>query len=196
MLIVLGYLQNLDENWFLLINNKLTHPLLDQFFSYITNLHHRAFFLYGVFPLAFLFAVWKYRWRAVKIIFLLSLVVGLSDTIGYRLVKPHFERLRPQHALQNKVRVLVPYYPKSYSLPSNHSMTAFALARTVKWLIPFTHPWVWLIVGLAAYSRIYVGVHYPSDVILGALLGYALATLLIKLVFSRFKFFSQLRFAK
>jgi undecaprenyl-diphosphatase len=186
-----NYLEELDQTWFLLINNTLTHTYLDRFFGHITNLHHHSYFLYVVVPACVLFYVWRSRVRAIKVIALVGLVIGLSDTFSYRVLKPVVSRARPKNTLGSQVQVRVPYYPKSDSFPSNHALSGFAVARLLVWLYPLASPWFYGTAAVIAYSRVYVGVHYPGDVIGGGLIGYVLSSVLIWILFSRFKFFSS-----
>lgn len=186
-----NYLEELDQTWFLLINNTLTHTYLDRFFGHITNLHHHSYFLYIVVPACVLFYVWRSRVRAIKVIALVALVIGLCDTFSYRVLKPVVSRARPKYTLGSQVQVRVSYYPKSDSFPSNHALSGFAVARLLTWFYPLASPW-WFFgtAAVIAYSRVYVGVHYPGDVIGGGLIGYFLSSVLIWILFSRFKFFS------
>ncbi|MBI5049871.1 MAG: glycosyltransferase family 39 protein [Nitrospirae bacterium] len=106
-----------------------------------------------------------------KLFLILSLClisVGLSDGIA-SIVKTIFERPRPCQSLE-EVNLLVGC-TESFSFPSNHSANAFALAAALSYFFKGTGMLFYPIAGIIAFSRIYVGVHYPSDVILGALLG-------------------------
>jgi undecaprenyl-diphosphatase len=68
--------------------------------------------------------------------------------------------------------------PHSGSFPSGHATTSFACAGVLAWLAPRFAPWLYLLAAAIAFSRVYVGVHYPLDVLGGALLGLAIATAL------------------
>ena len=106
-----------------------------------------------------------------KFLLILSLClisVGLSDGIA-SVLKTIFERPRPCRSLEG-VNLLVGC-TESFSFPSNHSSNAFALAAALSYFFKGTGMLFYPIAGIIAFSRIYVGVHYPSDVILGALLG-------------------------
>jgi undecaprenyl-diphosphatase len=77
------------------------------------------------------------------------------------------------------------YVPHSGSFPSGHSATSFACAATLAWLTPLPKTALYLLAALIAVSRVYAGVHYPLDVIGGALLGLGVATALRLLVEAR-----------
>ena len=182
------WLQGLDTQIFLLINRVWTHPWLDLFFVNITNLHHQKSLMYVLVPIGL--AGWwlSKRKHAITVFFVLALTAALCDAFSYRALKPAVARPRPHHHIDSQAQVRVPYKPKSHSFPSNHAVTGFALARMVTWYHPGAHLWAWLAAGLVAYSRVYVGVHYPGDVIGGGIIGWLIATLLIKLVITRFYF--------
>jgi len=147
------------------INEGWSNPLLDGFFSFITDYHHFFFFLI---PWTLYLLVWgkaKGRWLV------LSIAVGLfiADQTSAHVLKPWIERLRPCNALSD---VLTPAGKSgAYSFPSSHGsnmgVSMFLLAMTYR---PYTWLFVWIafMVGL---SRIYLGLHYPSDVLSGYVLG-------------------------
>ena len=79
---------------------------------------------------------------------------------------------------------LVPV-PSSPSFPSGHAATSFACAATLAWLTPLSPVALYTLATLIAFSRVYVGIHYPLDVIGGAALGLGVATALRLLVEAR-----------
>ncbi|MEI7885424.1 MAG: phosphatase PAP2 family protein [Clostridia bacterium] len=100
--------------------------------------------------------------------FMLAFALFLCLLIGNLTLKPLFARPRP-FLLDPTIMLLIPA-PSDYSFPSGHSMSAFA-AATVLFSI---HPrWVlaYFLAGCIAFSRLYLLVHYPSDVLAGALIG-------------------------
>ena len=109
--------------------------------------------------------------------------VALTDMTGTYVFKHSFERIRPcgDPDFYYHVRLLVNHCSGGYSFISNHAANHFGLATffflTAK---PLLQRGAWIAfawAGLVAYSQVYVGIHYPSDVVGGALLGVAFGTL-------------------
>jgi undecaprenyl-diphosphatase len=106
----------------------------------------------------------------IAVITLIILIV-VTDQTGYRLLKELFERVRPCNALSD---VITPIgCAGGFSFPSNHALNNFAAAVFLLRLFR-QYKWIFLITAtLISISRIYLGVHYPSDVLGGAIIGTA-----------------------
>ena len=167
---MLRTLDELDRQLFLFLNGFHTE-WLDQLMYWITN-------KYTWFPVYFLLVaaiIWKYRIRGLIMCLGMVMAVTISDQITSGWMKPFFARLRPCQvpSLQQLVHVVAGCGGK-YGFASSHASTTFALATTVWLMLRSWSPWFgWAFAWSAtvAYSRIYVGVHYPLDILTGAAVG-------------------------
>ena len=177
---MLQTIDELDRQLFLHLNGSHTE-WLDELMFWITN-------KYTWFPLYLLLVavvVWKYRTRGLIMCLGMLLAVGLSDHITSGWMKPFFGRLRPCQVpdLQQVVHVVAGCGGK-YGFASSHASTTFALATTVwlmlrSWSLWFGGAFAWS--ATVAYSRIYVGVHYPLDILTGATIGFLVGWLFYRL---------------
>jgi undecaprenyl-diphosphatase len=161
-----------DHHTFQLINGTWHHPLLDRLFPFLTDPTH---FLLPLGIIALTLLLWG-DGRMRQLVVLAVVGVVLADAVSAHLFKETVLRTRPCNALP-QVRLLVGC-ANTPSFPSNHAVNASALALLVALYIrPLAIPAAFAAL-LVAYSRVYVGVHYPLDVLSGALLGVAIALLL------------------
>ncbi|MDP4284380.1 MAG: phosphatase PAP2 family protein [Bacteroidota bacterium] len=153
------------------------------------NAHHNSFwdtamwFASGTiswFPLyAFIIIllIVKFKKQSWLLILLIIPLIVMSDQLASGLIKPLLHRLRPSHEpnLDQLLHYVNQYRGGLYSFPSSHACNFFAwvtylsvtTVKKIKWL-----PYLLIPVALfVSYSRIYLGVHYPSDIIGGAILG-------------------------
>ncbi len=105
-----------------------------------------------------------------------ALAILLADQITSSLMKPFFMRLRPSQepTLQGLVHIVNDYKGGLYGFASSHAANTFATALFVWLLFRKTYKWmvfifVWAV--LMTYTRIYLGVHYPGDILVGAIVG-------------------------
>lgn len=182
-----GFLYSWDVFLFQLVNQRWTHPVLDDFFVWITLAHKRPIVLFGILPALLIFWVYKDRGRAIKVMAALVVTVGLVDNLSHRGIKPYFKRARPHHVTTvTQADLKLDYSPSGWSFTSNHAANNFAGATLLTFCYPTLGPVLFLYAFLVAYSRPYVGVHYPSDILAGALLGLLIGLLLYRLIFARF----------
>ncbi len=126
--------------------------------------------------------VWKWRARAAPLLLAAVLSVVGTDLLGARVLKPLLARTRPCYALPpGSFRQVVPV-ANSGALPSLHSADWFAAATPFALAAPAAAPVLFGLATLVALSRVVAGVHWPSDVLVGALLGLGMGLLAFRLV--------------
>jgi membrane-associated phospholipid phosphatase len=103
--------------------------------------------------------------------------VSVTASVVNLVLKPLGRRRRPARAAEQVPLTRHVAMPRSTSFPSGHSATAFAFAAAVGRVHPQAAVPVRGLAALVAYSRVHTGVHYPGDVIAGALVGTAIAEL-------------------
>ena len=128
-----------------------------------------------------------YRLRTIDVLISIALLITISDFSSVHLFKEIFQRLRPCHDSEIKPLLHLVYNECGglYSFVSSHAANTFALTfflitvmgKKVKYLTAGMVVWA----SIVSYSRIYLGAHYPLDVLCGAVLGIATGTLLGKL---------------
>lgn len=154
-----------DHAVFQWINQSWANPILDRLFPVLTDFDHWRV------PVVIGFLLLGALGRGKGRVTVLLVVVGiaLSDQTAAHLLKPLVGRTRPCNALEN-VRLLVPG-SGAFSFPSAHAanMTSAALVLSVRYRRLMA---VWIsLAALVCLSRVYVGVHYPLDVVGGVVVG-------------------------
>ncbi len=143
-------------------------------------LSSKAFDL-GTAGLATLLLILKLRRKGLLTAAMAWSALGIADGIGHWLLKPLFHRTRPCYALEiGTLRQLLPA-GHSGSMPSLHAANAFAFALLLALQWPALGIPSFALALLIGISRIYVGVHWPSDVVAGAIWGSAVSLLIWRL---------------
>lgn len=110
-----------------------------------------------------------------------AIALGLADLLTTRILKPAWRRLRPCHAWTGL------HIPDGcggdWGFPSGHAVLGFLLVTALAPSLRLGWIWLWPLATLVALSRIALGVHYPSDVVVGALIGAAAGGLVRAWVF-------------
>lgn len=159
----------LDRAAFHLINSVWTHPFLDVVMPVITDFHKVPWFIYGVVPVALGLWLWKCRARALRVLVVTAIAMGVCDLLAYRIVKPLAARPRPERVgIGALIRV-----PSGgvYGFPSNHATNMGSAAAVLSVAHPGARFVFWGGAATVAYSRVYCGGHYPLDVLAGLALG-------------------------
>ena len=141
-----------DIKLFNLINDNLKTPFLDKIMPYFTNI--------GGAMATF----------CILVIFSFLIV---------QFLKQHISRIRPYEALPD-VNFDHNFALSDYSFPSGHSATIFCMATMASWGVPWLAPVFFGIASLVAVSRIYLGLHFPSDVMAGSVIGWLCAAMVLQ----------------
>lgn len=161
-----------DYQWFFMINREWTSPILDV----ILVLFRNRFFWAPLYLFLIGYFIINHKKDSFIIIAMLLLSFILADNISSSVIKPFFERLRPCNDpfIKDQVRLLVEC-GSGFSFTSSHATNHFAIAcflisffyKQHRWVVPVGLLWA----GSVAYAQVYVGVHFPIDVITGAIIG-------------------------
>ncbi|HWV73209.1 MAG TPA: phosphatase PAP2 family protein [Pseudosphingobacterium sp.] len=175
-----------DTDLFLLINQDMANTFFDWLMPHLRNPYTWA----PLYLFIIIFSIRMYKKRGVIMILFLLLTFGAADFISASVIKPIVKRVRPcneitlQGEVANRIRC-----GSGYSFPSSHASNHFAMALFL--IMVYKNRWkhiVWL--GLLwafaiSFAQIYVGVHYPLDVLggalFGSLIGYLLASVFLRI---------------
>jgi undecaprenyl-diphosphatase len=162
-------LSSWDITFFRLINTQGQNYFLDWFMPFMTDLKNFTYVLLAL-------GIWiLYKERKAGIIFLVfvGITLAITDQFSSHWLKLWVGRIRPCQVLE-EVRLLTDCNT-SYSFPSSHAVNIFAAALFLSQPLKKLSPLFFGIAGLVGYSRIYIGIHYPLDVIGGAAIGLLIA---------------------
>lgn len=183
-------LEQLDQWLFIQVNNNQTNSLFDSVMPYLRV----AYYWTPLYLFLFVFITMNFKGRGLWWCVIFLCTVSLCDMTSTNLFKELFHRLRPcadADFFQN-VRLLVDGCGGKYGFTSNHAANHFGMATFIfLTLRPVIGKWVWLAYLWAAvigYAQVYVGVHYPFDILGGAAIGFLFGWLLGVFFNKRFGF--------
>lgn len=182
---MIAELLQLDTELFL----KIHQGLSNEFFDWLMPLLRNRFFWAPLYLFIIVFCIKEYKKQGYYIILALLLTFACGDLISSRLIKKSVARIRPcnEITLANNIIHRVPC-GTGYSFPSSHATNHFAIAVFLislfykKWkaILPIGLLWAASI----SFAQVYVGVHYPIDILCGSILGISIG-LIISTIFKR-----------
>ncbi len=163
---MLNFLHKIDMSMFEAMNGRWISPFLDRFMTLVTNQETGILIVIAILLLFAVLGSKKGRVAALSVV----LAYGIIDSVGHYILKPLFGRPRPCHL---EIGRLLVDCGSGLSMPSLHAAASFgiftALITHYGWrTAPF-----YILAACVAYSRVYVGVHWPFDIFAGALYGAA-----------------------
>ncbi len=178
----MAWLLEKDGELLLWLQEAFSHPILDKFMIFISALGDKGFFWIAIGVIFLLLGLKNRGWLNRGLLVLLSL--GLNALFCNILLKPMVNRTRP-YDLYEYIPMIPPVGDPSF--PSGHTSASFAAATALyamdrKWGIA-----AYIFAAVMGFSRLYVGVHFPTDVLAGAALGVAAAKFVIKMFKKRMK---------
>lgn len=160
---MMSLIQKFDNTILLLIKNNMHNPIMDKVMVIITSLGNMGLIWIVI---SFLLMINK-KYRNVGIMTLVALI--LSTILGEGILKHLVQRVRPSADIP-AVNLLIAK-PLSYSFPSGHTTSAFAAAGILVKYFRNHSQEIYTLAFLIAFSRLYLYVHYPTDVLAGIILG-------------------------
>ncbi|AOR24787.1 phosphatase PAP2 family protein [Clostridium taeniosporum] len=172
------YIQMFDNKILEFIQNNLHTSFMDKIIPIITSLGNMGF-IWIVIGIAF---ICSEKYRKYGFIMLCTLCIGAL--IGDGIIKPLVGRMRPFNSIEN-IELLIKA-PTSFSFPSGHTMSSFAAATIVYIANKKMGIGAFILAALIGFSRMYLYVHYPSDVLVGCILGITLSNVIYKVISSKY----------
>jgi undecaprenyl-diphosphatase len=173
------WLENIDQSLFLFLNG-INATWLDPIMKAVSSF----WIWYPVVALFIFLVVKKYRKKFWIPVVVAIICFALTDQSS-NIVKKSVERYRPSHNIEiaDRVHIVDNYRGGQYGFFSGHAANSFGLAlisllflKNKKWTV-FVLIWA----AIVSYSRIYIGVHYPSDIVVGTFSGLTIAYLIYRL---------------
>ncbi len=183
---MLKFINYLDTSLFYLINHDMKNMYFDIIMPFITN-PRNFYILFLIIWFLMVFSS-KYRYRIAG--WSIIIAVAISDVLSSKILKHLILRPRPFEVLPDVYKLVSSAGP---SFPSSHAVNSFTVATLITLFLknPVYTTIAFIVAFLSGFSRIYVGVHYPLDVIAGAIIGVFLGIIFYKIVKKIFRLNDQ-----
>lgn len=165
---MIEFFYSIDVFLFFFINQTIANPVFDWIMPVVTDLNHILAARIAVIVTLGV-VLWKGGFKGRITVGLLFVTIIISDQLNSAFLKEVFGRIRPCRALDG-VRLLVDC-GGGLSFPSSHAVNNFAGATVISYFYKKQSIYWFLFAFIVAFSRTYVGVHYPSDIVAGGLIG-------------------------
>lgn len=174
---IVEFILDIDRYLLELLNDQWQHPWLDQIMPIFRNKKTWI----PLYFLLLLIVAKDLRSNTIWVLILIAITLVLSDQISSEWIKKSVERLRPCNRTDlPTLRLLIDHCGSGFSFTSSHACNHFALASQLFFI--FRNKWpkfifkgLFIWAALISYGQVYVGVHYPFDVLAGAILGIIIA---------------------
>ena len=154
---------NFDMKLCGLFNRACHYHIINLIFSVVSRLGNGIFWYILMFTLPFIFGL-----SAISVV-IQMILTGVCGLVIYKIMKNHTERLRP-YMVSDSIKLGTQPLDQ-YSFPSGHTLHAVGFSNIICFYYPEFTILLYTITGLVAASRMILGLHYPSDVLIGATIG-------------------------
>ena len=173
---MIGKIVELDKQAMVFFNKTIANPIFDFIMPIITNQNFLVFS--GLILIGYLAYFGGKRGRITIVVLIIA--ASFSDAICFQIIKPWVGRIRPSHEFYEYINLLVSKGGK-YSFPSNHAANSFVFATVLSYFYDKNRISLYILASTIAFSRVYVGVHYPLDIIFGSIIGYTISWIILSL---------------
>ena len=178
-----------EADFLLFLQNYVRNDYLNIIMNALSSMMN-----YGIMVIALIIFLLVYKkTRSIGVVALIALLV--SVIINNLIVKNMVARVRPYDAIEGLM--LIARKPNDYSFPSGHSANVFVVTGVITWCAKRDKKWIGILLlvlsGFIAFSRMYLGAHYPTDVIFGVMSGLIISIVIYFLIWKRIEKSSDLK---
>ncbi len=173
---MIDILVEIDKKLMVFLNKTISNSIFDILMPIITNQNFLA--IIGIILIIYLGFFGEKKGRITLLVLLFA--AGTSDAVCAQIIKPWVGRIRPSHEFIEYINLLVSKGGK-WSFPSNHAANSFAFATVLSYFYDKNKIILFSIASVIAFSRVYVGVHYPMDIFFGGLIGYTISWIILSI---------------